>query len=97
MQHTSYRLNQRLYRKKTCKNMKKKEFGELKDKKGAELAKLLAAKKLEITQITSKIYAGREKNLKRAKNLRRDVAQIMTVLVENMKKEVNEGKKEGGK
>jgi len=77
--------------------MKKKEFAELKTKKTTELAKLLGEKKLEITQITSKIYAGREKNLKKAKNLRRDVAQIMTALSENMTKESVETKKEGGK
>jgi ribosomal protein L29 len=59
--------------------MKSKEFEELKTKKLNELIKLLNEKRVELTKITSKMYAGREKNLKKGKMLRREIAQIMTV------------------
>lgn len=59
--------------------MKSKEFKELKTKKANELIKLLDEKRVELTKITSKMYAHREKNLKKGKILRREIAQIMTV------------------
>ncbi len=62
--------------------MKTKEFTELKSKKKIELFKLVNAKKLELTKITSRIYAGREKNVKKGRNLRRDIAQIMSLTKE---------------
>ena len=38
------------------------------------------AKKLELNQITSRIYAGKEKNIKKAKMLRREIARMLTKL-----------------
>ena len=60
--------------------MKSKEFNELKGKKENDLLKLVRGKKVELTKLTSRIYAGREKNLKIGKNLKRDIAQIMTLI-----------------
>lgn len=59
--------------------MKSKEFKDLKTKKSGELLKMVSDKKVELTKITSKMYAGRGKNLKEGKMLRRDIAQILTV------------------
>ncbi len=67
--------------------MKNKEFKELKSKKKDELFKLINAKKLEADKITARIQAGREKNLKKAKILKREIAQILTVLNEKGVKE----------
>ncbi len=70
--------------------MKSKEFNELKGKKENDLLKLVRGKKVELTKLTSRIYAGREKNLKIGKNLKRDIAQIMTLI--RMNKETKEVK-----
>jgi hypothetical protein len=43
-------------------------------------------KKQELYLVTAKIRAGREKNLRRAKNLRLEIARMMTKM--NIKKEV---------
>lgn len=72
--------------------MKSKEFNELKGKKENDLLKLVRGKKVELNKLTSRIYAGREKNLKIGKNLKRDIAQIMTVI--RMNKETKKGTKE---
>jgi ribosomal protein L29 len=60
--------------------VKKRELTELKNKETKELMSMVSAKKLELTQVTGKIYAGKEKNLKKAKNLRREIAQMMTII-----------------
>ncbi|MGB6838750.1 MAG: 50S ribosomal protein L29 [Microgenomates group bacterium] len=62
--------------------MKKKELQELRVKKIAELRKLLSKKKKEAEVTYGKIKAGQEKNLKKAKNLKRDIAQILTLIRE---------------
>ena len=66
--------------------MKSKELKDLKPKKKEELMKMVIEKKKELVNIVGRIYAGREKNLKKAKNLRREVAQILTIM--NMKGEI---------
>ena len=60
--------------------MKRKELGELKSKKANELRKIVSEKRVELTKLTSEMYAGREKNLKKGKMLRRDIAQIKTLI-----------------
>lgn len=62
--------------------MKKKELQELRIKKIAELRKLLSKKKKEAEVTYGKMKAGQEKNLKKAKNLKRDIAQILTLIRE---------------
>ena len=72
--------------------MKKKELKDLKVKGLKELGKLVSQKKLELSESYAKIKAGQEKNLKKAKNLRRDVAQTLTIIRE---KELLEQESEG--
>lgn len=69
--------------------MKKKELTDLRNKKTNELEKLLSKKRNELINTYAKIKAGQEKNLKKAKNIRRDVAQILTIIREKelLKKE----------
>lgn len=69
--------------------MKKKEYNELKSKEISDLLKMVKAKKVELAKLGPKIVAGEEKNLKKAANLRREVAQILTLIREKeiMKRE----------
>ncbi len=60
--------------------MKTKELKELKEKKEIELVKLLEEKRMAVNKFTGQINSGREKNLKKGMMLRRDIAQIMTIL-----------------
>ena len=69
--------------------MKSKELKELKTKKKEELMKMAFDKKKEVTLILGRMYVGKEKNLRKAKNLRREVAQIMTI--QNLKLKVKKG------
>lgn len=62
--------------------MKRKDFVELKEKKISDLEKLVVAKKLEAKKAGLKIVSGKEKNLKLAYNLRREIAKIMTLIKE---------------
>lgn len=59
--------------------MKKKELEALKEKTKKELLKLVEEKKNESLNLISKMHAGKEKNLKKSKILRRDIAQILTL------------------
>jgi len=69
--------------------MKKKDLLDLRSKKTGELEKLLSKKRNELINTYVKIKAGQEKNLKKAKNIRRDIAQILTIIREKelLKKE----------
>ncbi len=62
--------------------MKKKDLTDLRNKKVSELEKLLSKKRNELINTYAKIKAGQEKNLKKAKNMRRDIAQILTIIRE---------------
>ncbi len=62
--------------------MKKKDLTDLRNKKINELEKLLSKKRNELINTYAKIKAGQEKNLKKAKNMRRDIAQILTIIRE---------------
>lgn len=60
--------------------MKIKEVKDLTTKTVKELETLVSKKKLELVKNTVKIAGGKEKNLKVAWTLRKEIAQIMTVL-----------------
>ena len=60
--------------------MKIKEVKDLTTKTVNELQDLVLKKKLELVKNTVKIAGGKEKNLKVAWILRKEIAQIMTVL-----------------
>lgn len=63
--------------------MKKKDLKMLVGKKTKELEKILSEKRLEILKNQAEVYSGKEKNLKKAKNLRKEIAQILTIIKEN--------------
>ncbi|KKU09333.1 MAG: hypothetical protein UX13_C0043G0014 [Candidatus Woesebacteria bacterium GW2011_GWB1_45_5] len=62
--------------------MKKKEFQSLRTKDVAELRKLLTGKRKDVLDKRMGISTAKEKNLKVVKNLRQEVAQILTVIRE---------------
>lgn len=62
--------------------MKRKELIELKGKTIKDLIKTVEDKKLESRKLKMSVAAGKEKNLKAGKNIKRDIAQILTVIRE---------------
>lgn len=70
--------------------MKRKDLVDLKTKEVRDLNKILGDKKAELEKIMVNVSVGKEKNLKKAKNLRRDISQILTIVREKeiRKKEV---------
>lgn len=60
--------------------MKIKEVKDLTTKTVKELEALVSKKKLELVKNTVKIAGGKEKNLKTAWLIRKEIAQIMTVI-----------------
>jgi ribosomal protein L29 len=72
--------------------MKKNDINELRKKELKELEKVLSDKKLEYIKAKTNIKATKEKNLKKSKNIKREVAMISTLIKEKefmmqMKKE----------
>ena len=62
--------------------MKKSELTKLRNKKSQELEKIINDKKFELTKTMAELGAGLEKNLKKARMLRYDIAQTKTLLKE---------------
>jgi ribosomal protein L29 len=62
--------------------MKRKALNELKTKTLPELKKIVQEKNISSIKAKAEMKAGKEKNLKRSKFLRRDVAQILTIISE---------------
>jgi ribosomal protein L29 len=62
--------------------MKKKDLADLRAKEIKVIKETLSKKKLELATLVTKSVSGGEKNLKKGKNLRKDIAQIMTVIRE---------------
>lgn len=62
--------------------MKKNELQKIRIKKTGEFKKMADKKKMELAKAIVERGAGREKNPKKAKNIRRDIAQILTILKE---------------
>jgi ribosomal protein L29 len=62
--------------------MRKNELKNLKTKQKKELRKMIDEKKRDLTKSLSELKAGREKNFKKPKSIRRDIAQILTVVRE---------------
>lgn len=63
-------------------NMKKKDLLELRAKEIKELQSLLAKKKQELAKMMLELRAGKIKNVHVGKNLRKDMAQILTIMKE---------------
>lgn len=62
--------------------MKKKELQEIKAKSVADLTKLANTKRVEIDKALLEIGVQKEKNLKKAKITKKDLAQILTLIKE---------------
>lgn len=62
--------------------MKINELNKLKKKEKQELEKISADNKIELVKIRAEVSAGNENNNKKIKNLKRDIAQILTVIRE---------------
>ncbi len=73
--------------------MKKNELTKLRSKKINELKKLAQDKKSELAKITAERKAVKKKKLKEAKNLRHDIAQMLTIIRE---KEIAENLERAG-
>ena len=62
--------------------MKKKDLQELRNKKVVELDKIVAKKRQESVMADAKMKTGQEKKIKKVKNLRREIAQVLTIIRE---------------
>ena len=62
--------------------MKKKDFTDLKGKTIKDLLKMANDKKSEVKKAKMNVLAGKDKNLKSSRNLKRDIAQILTLVRE---------------
>jgi ribosomal protein L29 len=72
--------------------MKRNMLRDLRSKKLTDLEKMASEKRAEVDKARAEMKASKEQNLRKAKNLRRDLAQILTVVRE--KEIINEENKE---
>jgi len=62
--------------------MKKKDLEDIRNKEVSGINKNLAEKRKGLDKIMAEMHTGNEKNLKKAKNLRREIAQMLTIIKE---------------
>jgi len=62
--------------------MKKNDFKNIKTKKVEDLKKTVSEKKHELMKLLSNKVSKAEKNLKKGRNLKKEIAQILTVIRE---------------
>ncbi|MFH1864145.1 MAG: 50S ribosomal protein L29 [bacterium] len=62
--------------------MKKKDIRDLRLKSPKELMKMVAEKKKELAVFTSGVVLQKEKNVKKGKLLRKEIARVLTLLRE---------------
>lgn len=62
--------------------MKRKELKDLRSKSVKELAKMVVEKKIDLKKKALEGMTGKDKNIKNANSIRREVAQIMTFMKE---------------
>lgn len=69
--------------------MKRNDLATLRQKEVKDLEKMLKEKKAELAKIGVNTALGKEKNVKKAANLRREISQILTIIRESqiLKKE----------
>ncbi len=65
--------------------MKKKELENFKTKPVAELKKDLAAQREKLENLSFDLAAGKVKNIREIRHLRKDIAQILTLLKAGVK------------
>lgn len=81
--------------------MKRKELNDLRNKSDDQLKKMLDKKKIDVMKIKAKLKVAKEKDLKRVKNLKKEISQIKTVIREkeligqNLKKKEKDSNKKG--
>lgn len=63
--------------------MKKTDLKSWRGKKVEELKKVVIEKRLLTLKTMVKVKAGQEKNLKKAKNLKKELAQMLTIIRES--------------
>lgn len=63
-------------------NMKKKDLQDLRTKEVKELQSLLAKKRQELAKMMLELRSGKIKNVHAGKSLRKDMAQILTIMKE---------------
>ena len=71
--------------------MKKKQLNSLRGKKTSDLQKMVNERKLELIKLGAERKVGKGKNVKKSKNLKHEIAQILTVLRE---KEISKSEKQ---
>jgi ribosomal protein L29 len=64
------------------KKMKKKDIIDLRKKEVDGLHKMLVEKRNALDKKTVEMFSGKEKNIKVLKNLRREIAQVLTLIKE---------------
>ena len=62
--------------------MKKNDIADLRKKELKELEKMLEDKKMQMYKARTDVKTGKEKNLKKAKNIKREIALIATLVRE---------------
>ena len=80
--------------------MKRKDYADLKGKTVGELTKMISVKKTEAVKKKMQSLAGKEKNLKAYRNLRAEIAKILTLVREKEileKVKLEEAKDQKGK
>ncbi len=73
--------------------MKKKELVSMREKNKSELIDIIAQKRKEVTETYGKMKTGREKNLKKGKNLRLDIVQLLGIVETKSKEKEKETSK----
>jgi ribosomal protein L29 len=62
--------------------MKKKDLMDLRKKDINDLFKMVSDKKTDLIKVKTQLSVGKEKNLKKAKNINHDLSQIKTLIRE---------------
>lgn len=62
--------------------MKTKDFKKVREQELKQIYATLAKKKKDAALASAKMAAGKVKNLKKYKNLKKDIAQLLTVITE---------------
>jgi ribosomal protein L29 len=72
--------------------MKKKELNELRNKEVTDLMKLVGDKKSELVRFLAGMKVSQDKNIKKGRNLRDEIAKIATIIREKQLFEQNSKK-----
>ena len=62
--------------------MKKRELTDVRKSETKDLSSKVKEKKLELAKTRVKIVSGEEKNVKKLANLKKEIAQLLTILKE---------------